>query len=205
MIKTKICGLTSLDDIDSVNILKPDYIGFVFAKSKRQLTHEKAYELKQKLISDIKAVGVFVDADNDEIIKLLDDNIIDIVQLHGSETEADIIQIKQKTMKEVIKAIRVSSIDDIIVWQGSSADYLLLDNVNAGSGNCFDWKVLDELTDLIERGDFNKPFFIAGGLSANNVGSVLEYKPYGVDVSSGVETDGKKDVKKIVSFINKVK
>lgn len=201
MIKTKICGLTREQDIESVNMLKPDYIGFVFAKSKRQLSYEKALELKQKLDKNIKAVGVFVDSNNDEVVRLLDDNIIDIAQLHGSETEADIVYIKQKTSKAVIKAVRVSSVDDILAWQGSSADYLLLDNVNAGSGICFDWSVLDELSSLIERGDFSKPFFIAGGLNCDNVTSVLPYAPYGVDVSSGVETDGKKDEKKIEDFI----
>ncbi len=201
MIKTKICGLTSLDDINYVNTLKPDYIGFVFAKSKRQLTTEKAFELKQNLDKNIKAVGVFVDSNNDDIIKLLDDNIIDIAQLHGSETEADIIYIKQKADKPVIKAIRVSSIDNILSWQRSSVDYLLLDNINAGSGHCFDWSMLDKLADFIERGDFSKQFFIAGGLSADNVSSVLGYEPYGVDVSSGVETDGKKDAQKIKNFI----
>lgn len=193
----KICGLSRPEDIDVVNELRPDFIGFVFyEKSKRNVTKEKAKSLKEKLDSRIPAVGVFVNADPEFVISLLEERIIDIAQLHGSEDEEYIQNIKAKTGRKVIKAFVVNDAQSLEEAEKSSADYLLLDS-GMGTGSTFDWSKLDEVT---------SPYFLAGGLGLDNIDKALsEIKPYAVDVSSGVETDGVKDPAKIREFINRVR
>ena len=187
-IKIKFCGLFREEDIEYVNKLNPDYIGFVFAKSKRQITREKAINLKNKLKSNIKAVGVFVDEDIEKIIDLLSNGVIDIAQLHGNEREEDIKTIKEKTKKQVIKAIRVTSTEDIEIWKNSCADFLLLDN-GQGTGKAFDWNNVKNL---------NRPFFLAGGLSIDNIKEAIEkVSPMAIDISSGIESNGVKDYEKM--------
>lgn len=187
-VKIKFCGLFREEDIEYVNKLNPDYIGFVFAKSKRQITKEKAIGLKNKLKSNIKAVGVFVDEDIEKIIDLLSNGIIDIAQLHGTEREEDIKAIKEKTKKQVIKAIRVTSSKDIEIWKDSCADFLLLDN-GQGTGKTFDWNNIKKL---------NRPFFLAGGLSIDNIKEAIEkVSPMAIDISSGIESNGVKDYEKM--------
>lgn len=201
MINIKICGLKRIEDIKYVNKFKPEYIGFVFAKSRRQISYDMAASLKKSLSNDIKTVGVFVNHEIDDIISLMNEDIIDIAQLHGNEEEDSIITIKNKTNKKVIKAIPVRSLEDILKWKDSKVDFLLLDNGSGGTGESFDWEVLDKLSTI----EFNKPYFIAGGLNKENVKNVLKYKPYAVDISGGVETDGLKDEVKINEFINTVR
>lgn len=201
MINIKICGLKRIEDIKYVNKFKPEYIGFVFAKSRRQISYDMAASLKKSLSNDIKTVGVFVNHEIDDIISLMNEDIIDIAQLHGDEEEDSIITIKNKTNKKVIKAISVRSLEDILKWKDSKVDFLLLDNGSGGTGESFDWEVLDKLSTI----EFNKPYFIAGGLNKENVKDVLKYKPYAVDISGGVETDGLKDEVKINEFINTVR
>lgn len=201
MINIKICGLKRIEDIECVNKFKPEYIGFVFAKSRRQISYDMAVYLKKSLSDDIKTVGVFVNHEVDDIISLMNEGIIDIAQLHGDEEEDSIIKIKNKTNKKVIKAISVYSLEDILKWKDSKVDFLLLDNGSGGTGESFDWEVLDKLSTI----EFNKPYFIAGGLNKENVKDVLKYKPYAVDVSGGVESDGLKDEVKINEFINTVR
>lgn len=201
MINIKICGLKRIEDIKYVNKFKPEYIGFVFAKSRRQISYDMAASLKKRLSNDIKTVGVFVNHEIDDIISLMNEDIIDIAQLHGNEEEDSIITIKNKTNKKVIKAIPVRSLEDILKWKDSKVDFLLLDNGSGGTGESFDWEVLDKLSTI----EFNKPYFIAGGLNKENVKNVLKYKPYAVDISGGVETDGLKDEVKINEFINTVR
>jgi phosphoribosylanthranilate isomerase len=187
--KIKICGLTRPCDIDAVNAEKPDYIGFVFAESRRKVTPGQADELREKLSPDIIPVGVFVDETIENIISLAQNGIIDIIQLHGSETEDYINNLKALTDKIIIKANRNST----------SADYLLFDNVNPGSGQTFDWSLIPKT---------NKPFFFAGGIRADNVAeAVAKVNPFAVDVSSGVETgtNGVKDPAKIKEFIRRVR
>ena len=187
-IKIKFCSLFREEDIEYVNKLNPDYIGFVFAKSKRQITKEKAIGLKNKLKSNIKVVGVFVDEDIEKIIDLLSNGVIDIAQLHGNEREEDIKNIKNKSKKQVIKAIRVTTSEDIESWKNSCADFLLLDN-GQGTGKTFDWNNIKNL---------NRPFFLAGGLSIDNIKEAIEkVSPMAIDISSGIESNGVKDYEKM--------
>lgn len=200
MAKVKICGLQRLEDIDMANHLKPDYIGFVFAKSKRQIKdYSLAQEFKSLLDQDILVTGVFANNDINEIVHIANKGVIDIVQLHGQETDDDIIHIKKVTKKPVIKSISVNTIDDILAYKDTKADYVLLDNGSGGTGKTFDWTTLDRLK------DFKVPFFFAGGLNETNVRNALLYKPFGVDVSGGVETDGFKDFDKVKNFIELVR
>lgn len=199
-IKVKICGLRCERDIDYANQCMPDYVGFVFATSKRRITPEEASVLKSKLSKAIMVVGVFVNETPDVIIDLLEKGIIDMAQLHGSESEEDICLIKAASGKPVIKAIKVRSEEDIIKWQDSKADYLLFDN-GEGTGERFDWGLLKKLNPLFQM----KPFFLAGGLRAENMKEACEavrpFVPMCMDVSSGVEVDGYKDLNKMKQLI----
>lgn len=192
MTKIKFCGLTRAEDIKAANELKPDYIGFVFwAKSKRAVTREQAAGLKSGLDPSIKAVGVFVDEDIDTVTALLRDGIIDIAQLHGNEDNAYIDDLKKASGKEVIKAFKVRSEDDLKKAEESRADRVLLD-AGMGDGVTFDWSLL---------GKISRPYLLAGGLYPENVSdAVRTLHPFGVDVSSGIETDGKKDMVKMAAF-----
>lgn len=191
MVKIKICGLKRLKDIDIANKYKIDYAGFVFAESKRKVTHKLASQMKEKISSDIPVVGVFVDANSKEILKLYNDNIIDIAQLHGNENEEYIKNLKEKTdyNLKIIKAIEMSETVDLSKYDNSLADYLLLDS-GKGSGETFDWRLIKK--------DLKKDFFLAGGLNSENISQAIEeFKPYAIDLSSSVETDGFKDEEKI--------
>ncbi|WP_298499928.1 phosphoribosylanthranilate isomerase [uncultured Methanobrevibacter sp.] len=199
MVKIKICGIRRQEDIDIVNKYNPDYIGFVFAQSKRQVSHELASNLKDKLNQNIIPVGVFVDASSDEILELFNDGIIEVAQLHGSEDEEYINALKEKTNNKlkIINAIEMSENEDLLKYDNSQADYLLLDS-GKGSGKTFDWRLI--------RKDLKKDFFLAGGInSANAVKAIEEFKPYAIDLSSSLETDGFKDenkIKEIMEVIN---
>lgn len=198
MTQIKLCGLSRECDIEVVNELKPEYIGFVFyPKSKRYVTPEKAEELKKMLSSDIKSVGVFVNESPEKVALLLKKGIIDIAQLHGSEDEQYINSLRQLTEKPIIKAFRIDNSDDIIKAENSSADYALLDSGDGGTGTSFDWALLEKI---------NRPYFLAGGLDINNVKeAVSKLNPFGVDVSSGIETDGLKDKNKMTAFVRNVR
>ena len=191
MVKIKICGLTRLEDIDILNKYKPDYIGFVFADSKRKVSNKIAKKLKDNLNSNIKSVGVFVDAPKDEILDLFKQGIIEIAQLHGTESEDYIIDLKESTNNElkIINAIEMSGDTDLIKYDSSNADYLLLDS-GKGSGKTFDWSLI--------RKDLKKEFFLAGGLDSDNISEAIEeFDPYAVDLSSSLEVNGFKDKDKI--------
>ena len=199
MVKIKICGLKRLEDIEIANKYKPDYIGFVFADSKRKISHDLACKLKEKLNHDIISVGVFVDAPQSEILELYNEGIIEIAQLHGKESEEYIINLKEKTNHKlkIIKAIEITQDTDLLSYDNSKADYLLLDS-GKGSGKTFDWRLI--------RKDLKKEFFLAGGLNSSNViEAIREFNPYAVDLSSSLETDGFKDenkIKEIMEVIN---
>lgn len=198
MTKIKICGLRRPEDILMANIYRPDYVGFVFAKSRRQVTKEEAASLKQMLLPEILAVGVFVNAPSEEILELVREGVIDGIQLHGQETEEEIRYLKVRTSVPVIKAFSVVSQEDLQKCEASSADYVLLDSGAGGTGETFDHK-------LLERG-IRKPFFLAGGMGSDNVREAIRnYHPYAVDVSSKVETDGYKDEEKVRTFIRRVR
>lgn len=203
-VKIKICGLMRSKDIEYVNEFMPDYIGFVFAKSKRQIDFDTAKRLKEKLDKSIKTVGVFVDEDIETIAQIVNEGVIEFVQLHGSEDESYILNLRQKLKSDIaiIKAVRDNSLnnnilkDNLLNKISTNADFILLDS-GAGSGEVFDWdrKIV-----------CNKPVFLAGGLNEYNVSEAIKkIQPFAVDVSSGVETAGFKDIEKIRSFIKKVK
>ena len=198
MVKIKICGLRRLEDVEMVNRHKPDYIGFVFADSKRKVSHEFAAHMKDNLSSDIISVGVFVDAEIDEIVELFGDGVIDIAQLHGSESEDYIRNLKERTdyKLKIINAIEMSDELDLLEYDNSIADYLLLDS-GKGSGKTFDWSLI--------RVDLDKEFFLAGGIDVSNVGEAIrKFNPYAIDLSSSLETDGFKDESKIRAIMEVV-
>lgn len=198
MSKIKICGLKQKSDIEFVNELKPEFIGFIFAgKSKRYVSYEKAKSLRSLLYKDIKAVGVFVDEKQENIIRLINEGIIDIIQLHGDENAEYIDSLREKTDVTIIKAFSIKSEEDIRLAENSSADYVLLDSGKGGTGNNFNWEFLNNL---------RRYYFLAGGLDAENVGvAIKKFNPFAVDVSSGIETDGIKDYNKIKKFIEAVR
>jgi phosphoribosylanthranilate isomerase len=195
-IKIKFCGLKREKDIELVNMHKPDFIGFVFAKSPREIDFYRAETLKKQLDSDIIAVGVFVNENISFIERLVKKNIIDFVQLHGDEDENYIKQLKNKVNDNVkiIKSIEVEKEEDTQGWGDSIVDYLLLDN-GKGTGKSFDWNLIK---------DVKKPFFIAGGINSENMEKLAKFKPFAIDLSSGIESDGVKDSEKIKSVISKL-
>lgn len=198
MTKIKLCGLSRPCDIQLANQLWPDYIGFVFAaKSKRYVTPEQAASLKHLLHPAIQAVGVFVREAPETVAALLNNGIIDVAQLHGGEEEAYIRQLCQLTTKPVIKAFRVEQASDLVLAQNSTADMVLLDSGEGGTGQVFDWTLLSQM---------QRPYFLAGGLHPDNVQAAIRcLAPYGVDVSSGIETDGRKDAAKMKQFVSAVR
>lgn len=200
MSKVKICGLLRIEDIVAANECMPDYIGFVFAKSRRQIDKDTARNLKSQLDKHISAVGVFVNQELEYIADLFKQGIIDLVQLHGDEDENYILKLKNICGCKIIKAIGIS---DSIPKIPANADYILFDKVTqgetrGGTGLSFNWEIIK---------GFNKlPVFLAGGLTVSNAGqAIMEVNPYCVDVSSGVETDGFKDKEKMNSFVRKVR
>ena len=194
MSKIKICGLSRKDDIEAVNRVLPDYIGFVFAPSRRRVDIKTAALLKEKLDPRIEAVGVFVNESIENVADIYKNGIIDLVQLHGDEDGGYIKRLKNYCGCPVIKAVGVGS---VLSFLPVESDYLLFDTLSeqrGGTGKPFDWNIVKEYHEL--------PFFLSGGLSTRNVvESIRLLAPYCVDVSSGVETDGKKDADKIEKFV----
>ncbi len=204
MVKVKICGIKTLQDVEFVNRQKPDFTGFVFyLLSKRYVSLITARSLKAKLNKKIKSIGVFVNAPPEEIAAAAELGIIDLVQLHGDETNAYIAELRKICTLPVIKAVRVKEEADIKKAAFYNCDYFLFDTYSTasygGTGRQFD-------TQLLKGVKINKPYFLAGGLNAGNVRSALKgLKPYAVDVSGGVESGGSKDEIKIKNFIKQVK
>jgi len=201
MTKVKICGLKATQDIEFVNELLPDFVGFVFVKSKRQIGFQEAKCFKSFLDSSIQAVGVFVNAAIGDICAL--EGIIDIVQLHGDEDEDYVQKLKANCKMPIIKAFRVG---ESFQMQNTSADFLLFDTASkdayGGTGEVFDWNKINNLSNNLTQ----RPVFLAGGINAENVGRAIEtVKPFCVDVSSSVETDGCKDFEKMKKLIDIVR
>ena len=198
MTKIKLCGLKRPQDIQAANELLPAYIGFVFAPKSRRYVHpDRAEELRRMLNPDIIPVGVFVNETPETVAALLDRGIIDIAQLHGKEDEAYIRRLRQLTKKPLIQAFRIDTPADVAAAQASTADYVLLDSGAGGTGTSFDWSLLQNI---------QRPYFLAGGLTPENVGgAVATLHPYAVDVSSGIETDGAKDKEKMTQFVRAVR
>lgn len=198
MTKIKICGLRRLEDVRMVNRYRPEYIGLNFAPaSRRYVTEEEGAALAAALDPSIVRVGVFVNAPPEQILRLLEKGVIQMVQLHGQENEAYLAALRQRTSRPILQAFRVETKADVSRAAASSADCILLDGGAGGSGQAFDWSLLGQVT---------RPFFLAGGLHPGNVRSAVEtLRPYAADVSSGVETDGWKDEEKIKQFIQAVR
>lgn len=195
--KVKICGLSRECDIEYANRLKPDYIGYVFwQRSRRYVTREQAEALTRRLDGAITPVGVFVDEEPELVLRLANDSTIKLIQLHGHENEEYLRELKSMTDAPIIKAFKIRGDEDIEKANTFPSDYILLDN-GYGTGQTFDWSFV--------RG-IKRPFFLAGGVNADNVRDAIDkLSPYAVDISSGVETDGYKDFDKMLHFINKVR
>lgn len=190
--KLKFCGLTREADICAANETRPDYIGFVFAESRRRVTDEQAARLRAQLAPGIQAVGVFVNDDPTHIAELANHGVIDLIQLHGGESAAYIRRLRTMTAAPVIYAVRVGTHEDIERVKPYSVEYFLLDTCTkdayGGSGKTFDWSLI---------GEVEKPYFLAGGLNESNIPRAMRTGAYALDLSSGIETDGVKDAAKM--------
>ena len=192
MTKVKICGLSTKEAVETAVSVGADYIGFVFAPSKRQVTLEKAADLAKLVPVNVKKVGVFVSPSRAELLEAIDKVGLDLVQVHGLVAD----DLFEDLPCDSIQAVQVDGDGHV---PNSQADYLLFDAPVAGSGRTFDWGQLD-------TAELAQPFFIAGGLKEDNVVQAIQrFTPYAVDVSSGVETDGQKDQEKIRRFIERAK
>ena len=215
--KVKMCGISKVETIPAVVEAKPDYMGLVFAPSKRQVTVDQAKTLVEELHKqytkrynngaeqsnndEIKTVGVFVNETLDNLVTIATEVNLDAVQLHGDEDEAFIQSLKGRTNVEIWKAVQIRSAADAEAWIDSSADMLLFDayhkDERGGTGEVFDWSCLDV---------FERPFMLAGGIDSTNVARAIRtVRPYGIDISSGIETEGVKDNEKIKAFTNIVR
>lgn len=221
--KVKMCGISKIETIPVVIEANPDYMGLVFAPSKRQVTVDQAKTLVEELHKQyanrynrdaeqysnqtlihqefIKTVGIFVNETLDNLVTIATEVNLDAVQLHGDEDEAFIQSLKERTNVEVWKAVQIRSAADAEAWIDSSADMLLFDayhkDERGGTGEVFDWSSLDE---------FERPFMLAGGIDSTNVARAIRtVRPYGIDISSGIETEGVKDDEKIKAFTNIVR
>lgn len=196
----KICGLKRSADIAMVNCYQPDLAGFIvdFPRSHRSITEDQLRLLTSQLNPSIRSVGVFVDAPAEKIIRLLNDSVIDMAQLHGHETDADVRRIQQATHRPVIRAYLIHERQDLIAALNSPADLILLDQ-GLGSGRPFDWQLVSDVA-------IKRPFILAGGLNADNLDQAIEaLHPNAVDLSS-VETQGIKDpvkVKKAIAIVRR--
>ena len=197
MTKIKLCGLFRPEDIEAANRLKPDYAGFVFAPgSPRQVTPSQASRLRAALDPSIRAVGVFVNEDPETVAQLLAAGIIDLAQLHGRESPSYLRLLMAFSGRPIIQAFRIRGAEDLARANQSAADHLLLD-AGAGEGRAFDWTLLH---------GFRQPYLLAGGLTPETVAdAVRTLRPWGVDVSSGIETNGTKDPEKMAAFVAAVR
>ena len=192
MTKVKICGLSTKAAVGTAVSAGADYIGFVFAPSKRQVTLDQAAELAKFIPSDVKKVGVFISPSRAQLLEAIDKVGLDLAQVHGQVAD----DLFENVPCDSIQAVQVDGEGHV---PNSQADYLLFDAPVAGSGQPFDWAQLDTT-------GLTQPFFIAGGLNEDNVARAIQhFSPFAVDVSSGVETDGQKDHEKIRRFIERVK
>jgi len=196
--RIKICGLFRDEDIGYVNEARPDYAGFVFAESKRQVFPALAQRLRSRLANGIIPVGVFVNAPADEITALYHNGVISIAQLHGEEDERYISRLKESTPNAPIPVIKVIKSEQLKLGiPATGADYLLIDS-GAGTGQTFNWQQLNQLK-------IEKPWFLAGGVNPDNIKQAMALDPFAIDISSGAETDGIKDREKILQLVSIVR
>lgn len=200
-------------DIEYANRVKPDFVGFIFANTRRKISAAQAKQFREALDAEIPAVGVFVNEDISVITSLVQNGCIDLIQLHGEEDADYIRRLREVCDVPVIKAVKVQTVEQIRQAAALPVDYLLLDTyrkgVLGGTGEAFDWELLWEAKaaagDTAEGELFGKPYFLAGGLHAGNLREAAALGSYGLDVSSGIETDGSKDFTKMVEVMELVR
>ena len=200
MTKIKICGLKRPEDIDFVNEARPDYVGFILEVpfSRRSISLAEAKALKKRLRPGIIPVGVFVDAPLPVIAEAVGEGIIEIIQLHGRESDPDILRLRSRLSVPILKAYRITGPEDVTRAVQSPADYQLFDHGSGGTGTAFDWSLVKDKT--------RRPFFLAGGLRPETIPEAIQkIHPWAVDLSSGVETEGKKDRQKILAAVAAVR
>lgn len=213
MQKIKLCGIMKPCDIEYANRVKPDFVGFIFANTRRKISPAQAKQFREALDAEIPAVGVFVNEDISVITSLVQNGCIDMIQLHGEEDADYIRRLREVCDVPVIKAVKVQTVEQIRQAAALPVDYLLLDTyrkgVLGGTGEAFDWELLREAKaaagDTAEGELFGKPYFLAGGLHAGNLREAAALGSYGLDVSSGIETDGSKDFTKMVEVMELVR
>lgn len=213
MQKIKLCGMMKPCDIEYANRVKPDFVGFIFANTRRKISAAQAKQFREALDAEIPAVGVFVNEDISVITSLVQNGCIDLIQLHGEEDADYIRRLREVCDVPVIKAVKVQTVEQIRQAAALPVDYLLLDTyrkgVFGGTGEAFDWELLREAKaaagDTAEGELFGKPYFLAGGLHAGNLREAAALGSYGLDVSSGIETDGSKDFTKMVEVMELVR
>lgn len=202
----KICGITSLEEIIYINKLKPEYVGLVFTKSKREISKEKAQILTKLLDKEIRVVGVFRNNSLNEIKNIIEEVKLDVIQIHGIEDKNFIKELRKSIREEIKiwKGVSIQSEDDLKRIINLEVDNIILDGGNPGSGEIFNWE-------LIKKNELRGNFFLAGGVNIGNIDEIVKnIKPYGVDVSSGVESldklgNRKKDFYKMKNLIEKVR
>lgn len=200
MTRIKICGLSRPEDVKYVNEARPDYCGFVVGvhRSRRNVTEGQLRRFREGLSGGIRPVGVFVNAEADVIAALLNEGVIDMAQLHGDEDENYIRRLRELTDRPLVKAFSVRNGTDLKAAEECTADMVLLDHGRGGTGEAFEWELLKE--------NITRDYFLAGGLNTGNIDeAVRKYHPFAVDLSSSLETDGKKDREKILAAVAAVR
>ena len=197
MIKIKMCGMCRPDDIEYANLVQPEYVGYIFApSSKRYISHETAAQFTRQLDKNIIPVGVFKDEDVQVVTEIVNSGSIRMIQLHGNENDDYITDLREQVDLPIIKAFKIRNANDVKAAKSSAADMILLDS-GEGSGELFDHSLLENIS---------RPYFLAGGLDEDNIGSILNVlSPYAVDVSSGIELNGNKQLKRMQAFANAVR
>ncbi len=205
----KLCGIRSLSDLEKVVPFKPDYIGFIFAESKRRVKAEDAGRWMSYFdVTELpQAAGVFVNADEAEILRTAAEVPLDVIQLHGDETPEQVLQLKKKAGRKVWKALRYHNgiLAEMKEYEGAADGFVIdayVKGARGGTGISFSWEGVPELLKEAKRQQV--PCFIAGGIRPENVDELLAFEPDGIDVSSGIETDEQKDVLKIGELMGKV-
>ncbi len=197
MSKIKICGITDTRELAGINAAKPDYFGFIFAANRRRtVTLEQAKELRNGIDSSIPSVGVFVNEPVEQILSFAESGVFSLIQLHGKADFEKIVQIKSRVSLPVIQAYAVTTVEEMSAAQQCPADYLLFDYGIGGTGQSFDWTLLSHNS---------RPYFLAGGIGLNNISQAITLAPDVIDVSSGAETNGKKDPEKVIELVRRVR
>lgn len=203
MTKVKICGLKMVQEVEIVNKFSPDYIGFIFAPTKRQISLQQAKLLKQRIKPTIQTVGVFVNETIENILVYESAGVIDMIQIHGDEDLGYINLLRNASKLPIMKAVRIKDKytleENKVLLENQLLDYVLLDTYHkeayGGTGESFDWRMLSKV---------KRPYFLAGGIGSDNVEEAMKHHPYAVDISSKIETEGMKDEKKLAELFRKI-